>query len=185
MEQQHAIEQFYYREARMLDDRRFLAWLELLTEDVRYVIPTRHISLGDPAGRGADGFHPVERELGGPEVLKIEEIELSPPGEGEVQIRQAGIGLNFIDVYFRTGLYKAANGLPFVPGKEGAGTVTATSSSSSSPPCTSPSRMGSRSRVYSSRSTGTVTVFCSVTTCLRRRMRPVATRSLPTCSSSS
>ena len=67
----------------------------------------------------------VQRELGGPEVLKIEEIELSPPGEGEVQIRQAGIGLNFIDVYFRTGLYKAANGLPFVPGKEGAGTVTA------------------------------------------------------------
>ena len=55
MEQQHAIEQFYYREARMLDDRRFLAWLELLTEDVRYVIPTRHISLGDPAGRGGDG----------------------------------------------------------------------------------------------------------------------------------
>ena len=67
----------------------------------------------------------VQRELGGPEVLKLEEIALSPPGEGEVQIRQAGIGLNFIDVYFRTGLYKAASGLPFVPGKEGAGTVTA------------------------------------------------------------
>ena len=67
----------------------------------------------------------VQRSLGGPEVLKIEEIPLPPPGEGEVQIRQAAIGLNFIDVYFRTGLYKAANGLPFVPGKEGAGTVTA------------------------------------------------------------
>ncbi len=67
----------------------------------------------------------VQRELGGPEVLRFEEIELPPPGEGEVQIRQAGIGLNFIDVYFRTGLYKAANGLPFVPGKEGAGTITA------------------------------------------------------------
>ena len=76
MEQQHAIEQFYYREARMLDDRRFLAWLDLLTEDVRYVIPTRHISLGDPAGRGADGFHPVERELGGPEEAAFREDRL-------------------------------------------------------------------------------------------------------------
>jgi len=76
MEQQHAIEQFYYREARMLDERRFLAWLELLTADVRYVIPTRHISLGDPAGRGGDGFHPVERELGGPEEAALREDRL-------------------------------------------------------------------------------------------------------------
>ncbi|HEV7319400.1 MAG TPA: quinone oxidoreductase [Ensifer sp.] len=67
----------------------------------------------------------VVRELGGPEVLKLEGVTLSPPGPGEVQIRQAAVGLNFIDVYFRTGLYKSASGLPFVPGKEGAGTVTA------------------------------------------------------------
>ncbi|HXV30084.1 MAG TPA: quinone oxidoreductase [Sinorhizobium sp.] len=67
----------------------------------------------------------VVRELGGPEVLKMEEVTLTPPGPGEVQIRQAAIGLNFIDVYFRTGLYKSAKGLPFIPGKEGAGTVTA------------------------------------------------------------
>ncbi|HUH48983.1 MAG TPA: quinone oxidoreductase [Mycoplana sp.] len=65
----------------------------------------------------------VIRSLGGPEVLKVEEVELSAPGPGEVRIRQAAIGLNFIDVYFRTGLYKAD--LPFIPGKEGAGTVTA------------------------------------------------------------
>jgi NADPH2:quinone reductase len=65
----------------------------------------------------------VVRSLGGPEVLKIEDVELGPPGPGEVQITQAAIGLNFIDVYFRTGLYKAD--LPFVPGKEGAGTITA------------------------------------------------------------
>ncbi len=64
----------------------------------------------------------IVRALGGPEVLKLEEIELAPPGPGEVRIRQAAIGLNFIDVYFRTGLYKGE--LPFVPGKEGAGTVT-------------------------------------------------------------
>lgn len=65
------------------------------------------------------------RELGGPEVLTYEEVSLNPPGPGEVRLKQAAIGLNFIDVYFRTGLYKAANGLPFIPGKEGAGTITA------------------------------------------------------------
>ncbi|AWI57094.1 quinone oxidoreductase family protein [Sinorhizobium fredii] len=67
----------------------------------------------------------VVRELGGPEVLKMEGVTLSAPGPGEVQIRQVAIGLNFIDVYFRTGLYKSATGLPFIPGKEGAGIVTA------------------------------------------------------------
>ncbi|WP_018239697.1 quinone oxidoreductase [Ensifer sp. BR816] len=67
----------------------------------------------------------VVRELGGPEVLKMEGVTLAPPGPGEVQIRQVAIGLNFIDVYFRTGLYKSATGLPFIPGKEGAGIVTA------------------------------------------------------------
>lgn len=65
----------------------------------------------------------VVRSLGGPEVLKLEDMPLGAPGPGEVQIRQAAIGLNFIDVYFRTGLYKTD--LPFVPGKEGAGTITA------------------------------------------------------------
>ncbi|KQS88448.1 MULTISPECIES: quinone oxidoreductase family protein [unclassified Rhizobium] len=65
------------------------------------------------------------RSLGGPEVLKIEGVTLSAPGPGEVQIRQVAIGVNFIDVYFRTGLYKSAEGLPFIPGKEGAGIVTA------------------------------------------------------------
>ncbi|MQW86194.1 quinone oxidoreductase family protein [Sinorhizobium saheli] len=67
----------------------------------------------------------VVRELGGPEVLKMEGVTLAAPGPGEVQIRQVAIGLNFIDVYFRTGLYKSATGLPFIPGKEGAGIVTA------------------------------------------------------------
>lgn len=65
----------------------------------------------------------IVRSLGGPEVLRIEDVELAPPGPGEVRIKQAAIGLNFIDVYFRTGLYKTE--LPFIPGKEGAGTVTA------------------------------------------------------------
>ena len=62
-------------------------------------------------------------ETGGPEVLLYEEIDLPAPGPGEVQIRQHAIGVNFIDVYFRTGLYPSAR--PFVPGQEGAGEVIA------------------------------------------------------------
>ena len=58
---------------------------------------------------------------GGPEVLKWEEVEIGDPGPGQARIRQAAAGLNFIDVYHRTGLYKQA--LPFTPGVEGAGTV--------------------------------------------------------------
>ncbi|MDE1567128.1 quinone oxidoreductase family protein [Aquabacter sp. P-9] len=61
---------------------------------------------------------------GGPEVLTFETITVPPPGPGEVQIRHTAIGLNFIDTYFRTGLYKAPQ-LPFIPGNEGAGEVVA------------------------------------------------------------
>ena len=59
-------------------------------------------------------------QTGGPEVLSYEEISVPPPGPGEVQIRHTAIGLNFIDTYFRTGLYKAP-ALPFIPGNEAAG----------------------------------------------------------------
>jgi len=60
-------------------------------------------------------------ELGGPEVLKWEEIEVGEPGPGEVKIGQEAAGLNYIDVYHRTGLYPQP--LPFTPGTEGAGVV--------------------------------------------------------------
>ncbi|MDR6432318.1 quinone oxidoreductase [Brucella pseudogrignonensis] len=63
-------------------------------------------------------------QTGGPEVLKYEQIEIGEPGAGEVKVCHEAIGLNFIDVYFRTGLYKAAQ-MPFTPGNEGAGTVVA------------------------------------------------------------
>ena len=45
---------------------------------------------------------------GGPEVLRYEEVELARPGKGEVLIRHTAIGLNFLDVYYRNGLYAAA-----------------------------------------------------------------------------
>ena len=62
-------------------------------------------------------------DLGGPEVLKWEEVEVGDPGPGQVRLRQEAAGLNFIDVYHRTGLYPQS--LPFTPGVEGAGTVEA------------------------------------------------------------
>ena len=67
----------------------------------------------------------VVHEFGGPEVLKWEEVAVGDPGPGQARIKHEAIGLNFVDVYFRTGLYKPADGLPFVPGSEGAGTVAA------------------------------------------------------------
>jgi NADPH2:quinone reductase len=60
---------------------------------------------------------------GGPEVLQWEEVEVGAPGPGEIRLKQAAVGLNFIDVYHRTGAYPMA--LPFIPGMEGAGTVEA------------------------------------------------------------
>ncbi len=63
-------------------------------------------------------------ETGGPEVLRFEKISLPAPGPGEVQIRHEAIGLNFIDVYHRTGLYPVDHS-PFIPGMEGAGVVIA------------------------------------------------------------
>jgi NADPH2:quinone reductase len=64
-------------------------------------------------------------KIGGPEVLTYEDITLKDPGPGEVRIKQGAIGLNFIDTYFRTGLYPAPGGLPMIPGNEGAGVITA------------------------------------------------------------
>ena len=57
------------------------------------------------------------RKTGGPEALHWEEVELAEPGPGQVRIRQEAAGLNFIDVYHRTGLYK--HELPFTPGVNG------------------------------------------------------------------
>lgn len=63
-------------------------------------------------------------ELGGPEVLKWEDVEIGEPKEGEIRVKNKAIGLNFIDVYFRKGVYKAST-IPFTPGVEAAGVVTA------------------------------------------------------------
>jgi NADPH2:quinone reductase len=61
---------------------------------------------------------------GGPEVLQYENIEIRQPGPGEIRVRNHAIGVNFIDIYMRTGAYPVPE-LPFIPGKEGAGEVVA------------------------------------------------------------
>ena len=62
---------------------------------------------------------------GGPEVLAHEDADPGQPGAGQVLIRHTAIGLNFIDVYYRTGLYPPPGGFPLVPGGEAAGVVLA------------------------------------------------------------
>ncbi|XP_074559852.1 uncharacterized protein LOC141815884 [Curcuma longa] len=62
-------------------------------------------------------------ELGGPEVLKWEEVEVVEPKEGEIRVRNKAIGVNFIDIYFRKGVY--TKDLPFTPGMEAVGVVMA------------------------------------------------------------
>jgi NADPH2:quinone reductase len=63
-------------------------------------------------------------EHGGPEVLRPTELDDPAPGEGELLVRVAAAGVNFIDTYKRSGLYPTPT--PFIPGEEGAGTVVAT-----------------------------------------------------------
>jgi NADPH2:quinone reductase len=65
----------------------------------------------------------VIHQTGGPEVLSYEDVEVPPPAPDEVQLRHTAIGLNFLEVYFRTGAYPAK--LPSGLGNEAAGVVTA------------------------------------------------------------
>ncbi|HNX19074.1 MAG TPA: alcohol dehydrogenase catalytic domain-containing protein, partial [Acidobacteriota bacterium] len=62
-------------------------------------------------------------EVGGPSVMKLEEVVVPAPEAGEAVVRQAAVGVNFIDVYHRTGLYPLP--LPATIGLEGAGVVEA------------------------------------------------------------
>jgi len=63
------------------------------------------------------------QQYGGPEVMRLVDLEVGSPGSGEVRIRHHACGLNYIDVYQRTGLY--ANPLPLTLGMEGAGVIEA------------------------------------------------------------
>src|ERR1700691_6798210 len=61
------------------------------------------------------------QETGGPEVLRLVDLPIPQPGPGQVLLRVEATGLNFIEIYFRRGVYKAS--LPMTPGSEAAGTV--------------------------------------------------------------
>jgi len=62
-------------------------------------------------------------EVGGPEVLRFEDVPVPSPAAEQALVKLEAIGVNYIDIYFRSGLYKAS--LPFTPGMEAAGTVEA------------------------------------------------------------
>lgn len=66
----------------------------------------------------------VMRAPGGPEVLKVEEVDAGEPGPGQARLRQTAVGVNFHDIYVRTGLYKTLP-LPGIPGLEAVGVVEA------------------------------------------------------------
>jgi NADPH2:quinone reductase len=64
-------------------------------------------------------------KTGGPEVLTFEDVDVAAPGPGQLRVKQGAAGINYIDTYFRMGMYPSPVGLPFVAGNEGAGTVVA------------------------------------------------------------
>ena len=61
------------------------------------------------------------QSTGGPEVLQLVDLPIPEPGPGQVLIRVEATGVNFIEIYFRKGVYKTA--FPLIPGSEAAGTV--------------------------------------------------------------
>jgi NADPH2:quinone reductase len=62
--------------------------------------------------------------VGAPDVMRLEDIEIPPPGPGEARVRHHAIGVNYLDVYYRTGFYPPPP-RPFTPGNEGAGEIVA------------------------------------------------------------
>ena len=62
---------------------------------------------------------------GGPEVLTYEDVQIAAPGQGQIKIKQHAAGVNFIDAYFRMGMYPSPVGMPFIAGNESAGEVMA------------------------------------------------------------
>lgn len=65
------------------------------------------------------------KQHGGPEVLDWVATDVGEPAKGQLRLKQTAVGVNFIDIYFRSGLYPPPGGLPFVPGSEAAGVVEA------------------------------------------------------------
>src|ERR1041385_3875976 len=83
------------------------------------VVRSRQTREGIMVSRG-----PVHKH-GGPEVLTYEQIEIGAPGQGQVKVKQHAAGVNYIDTYFRMGMYPSPVGLPFISGNEAAGEVIA------------------------------------------------------------
>ncbi|XP_073020219.1 uncharacterized protein [Primulina eburnea] len=119
------------RQSLDLLDTRFLArsslnrLTEILPQTSPFAFKTQTRGLSVSATTASKMVKAIRvHELGGPEVLKWEDVEIGEPKNGEIKVKNKAIGVNFIDVYFRKGVYKAST-LPFTPGMEGVGVVTA------------------------------------------------------------
>ncbi|MGE0312364.1 MAG: SRPBCC family protein [Lautropia sp.] len=97
------------------------AWLRRGGRQGARPTATRRASATEDAGAMAGRAVRVQR-FGDPDVLSYDTISVAPPGEGEVRIRQTAIGVNYIDVYVRSGRYRLIEP-PAIPGMEGAGVV--------------------------------------------------------------
>jgi len=73
LELYHHVCQFYYAEARILDERKYQRWLELLAEDVAYIMPARHVPMLDPALRETEGFLDVSHDTGNSKQVPLRE----------------------------------------------------------------------------------------------------------------
>ncbi|MFZ1814532.1 MAG: quinone oxidoreductase [Rhizobiaceae bacterium] len=83
----------------------------------------RTVSAKDSKPKPSSAYAIVAHEAGSAAVFKKQAITLAKPGKGEVLIRHAAIGVNFIDIYQRTGLYPAPGGYPAILGSEGSGVI--------------------------------------------------------------
>ena len=80
------------------------------------------------AGPGSEMKAVRVHELGGPEVLRYEEVEAPEPRDDEALVEVAACGVNYLDIYYRSGFHWGGHhgrALPYIPGAEGAGTVLA------------------------------------------------------------
>jgi len=68
---QRGVEQFYYREARLLDERQYLQWLKLLSPEIRYCLPARFIPLARGSAREPEQIHAIENELSGYDAASL------------------------------------------------------------------------------------------------------------------
>ncbi|KAL2558367.1 GroES-like zinc-binding alcohol dehydrogenase family protein [Forsythia ovata] len=131
----HPLYRNLYRRTYMVLQNSFLSFSSLhqlqrvLPQSIPFADTIKHRAATRPLCASATAALKMVKAIrvhqhGGPEVLKWEDVEIGEPEDGEIKVKNKAIGLNFIDVYFRKGVYKVS-AVPYTPGAEAAGVVTA------------------------------------------------------------